>query len=574
MPLPFLLILLAQGADPALAVKVDVRVKIAPIDEAVAELGRAAHLSLQTSPAIRDLKATILVDKIPVGRVMARLAEVLRLQWKKETVGYRLVNDPDAASREAAYMKAEADGQRREIELRLKTMAAVGRIPFGLIEEKTALAREAAAKFKTSDEPGFKEASELLGALNSAQNLDYWLQAKLLSKLSPDGWQRMMNGEPMSASTRPTGAGIALPQEAVNYPQWRGDEGQGMKRTRMDVFLRLDTDTWDLQTRSDQAGETGEVNGISRSGTNNGPGGMDWTLHEMAFPKELEAWSQTEFKDPAAQIRTDPKTPERESEWWSDYRSSADQLEWLHDATGVPIVAMACRVPNRRSSLVFDGTVAQYIKAWRGDGAFRMEDGFLMHRPAAFWYVRRHEIPEAILRGLEAKSAPTIDDYADFVFRVTDRQAALASDSFSYLLRVSPYPLADGVTALRLWGALSKPQHQILLNGAPIPYAALGGPARAAFARAVTDVFDGAWHVGPMATRFTGAGLNSFAGWGILAETKGVRAASRSRPRPLDGGEASYQQEPEAAGMSFLLGLSKGDAVRYTLPMAGLPKKR
>ncbi len=573
MPLPFLLILLAQGEDPALAVKVDVRVKIAPIDEAVAELGRAAHLSLQTSPAIRDLKATILVDKVPVGRVMTRLADVLRLKWKKEEGGYRLVNDPDAAAREAAYLKAEADSQRNEIERRLKNMAAVGRIPFGSIEEKTELARQDLAKMKTGD-PRFQAASDWLGTLDSAENLEFWLQGKLLSKLTPSAWDRLMNGEPMSASTKPTGSGIALPADAVNYPLWRGDEGQGMKRTRMDIFLRVDPENWNLQTRTDQAGESGDVNGMSRAAGNEGPGGLNWALDEMAFPKELDAWGQEEFKDPVAQIKTNPNTPEKESAWWSDYRSSADQLEWLHDATGVPIVAMACRIPNRRSALTFDGTVAQYIKAWRGDGAFRIEDGFLMHRPEAFWYVRRHEIPETILRELEAKPAPTIDDYADFVSQVTDRQAATASETSSYLLRVSPYPLADGVTALRLWGSLSKPQRQILRGGAPIPHAALGGPARAAFARAVTDVFDGAWHVGPMAARFTGAGLTSFAGWGILVNTQGVHASGRSRPGPLDSREANYKEEPESAGMSLMLGLSKDDAVRYTLPLAGLPKKR
>jgi hypothetical protein len=573
MPLPVLLILLAQGADPALDVKVDVRVKIAPIDEALAELGRAAHLSLETAPAIRDLKATILVDKIPVGRVMARLADVLRLQWKKETTGYRLVNDPDAAAREAAYLKGESDSKRNDLERRLKNMAAVGRISFGLVVERADEVRKALAKMK-SDDPNYQNTADLFGALNNAQNLDYWLQGKLLSKLNPNAWARLMNGEPMSASTKPTGAGIALPAEAVNYRQWPGDQGRGMKRTRMDIFMRVDPDGWDLQVRGDQEGDEGQGNSMSIATGNDSPGGLDGTLHDSAFARELNAWTQDPFTDPAAQTRTNTKIPEKASEWWSDYRSSSDQLEWLHDATGVPIVAMACRVPNRRSSLAFDGTVADYVKAWRGSGTFRMDDGFLMHRPEAFWFIRRREIPEAILRPLEAKPAPTVDDYADFVSRISDRQAQMAGNLMNYLLRVSPYPMSDGTTALRLWGTLSKPQRAILRGGAPIPFEALGGPARTAFAQAITNVFDGAWHLGPMSARFTGASFNSFAGWGILAETKDVKAISRSRPRPLDERDVEFKQEPESEGMSLLLGMSKDDAVRYTLPLAGLPKKR
>lgn len=573
MSIPVLMLLLAQGADPQLETKVDVRVKIVPIEEAVAALGKAAHLNLGIAPAIRDMKATILVDKTPVRRVMTRLADVMRLQWKKEATGYRLVNDPDAAAREAAYIKAEAAIRRAELEKRLRNMALAGRIPFLSLESETEAARAAFAKLR-SDDPNYQAAAERLGALNNAQNLDTWSQGYLLSKLSNDGWNRLMNGEPMSASTSPTGRGIALPAATLNYPRYRGDQGQGMKRSRSDIFLRVDPETWELQTRGDDAGENGDASSMSRSTDNGAPGGLTDELRDTPFAKELNAWTQDEFKDPAAQHKTNPKTPERPSEWWSDYYSNSDQLEWLHDATGLPIVAMASRTPNRRSKLAFDGTVADFVKGWRADGSFRMEDGFLMYRPAAFWYVRRTEISEPVMRLLEAKDAPTIDDYADFVMKVSDRQAATAGEPYSFLMRVSPYPLADGTTALRLWGSLSKPQHQILRGGAPIPYAALSGPARQAFERAVTDVFAGAWHVGPMASRFTGAGLTSFAGWGILADTKDVKATGRSRPRPMDDSQGEYKMEPEVAGMALLLGKSKEDAVKYTLPLAGLPKKR
>jgi hypothetical protein len=160
-------------------------------------------------------------------------------------------------------------------------------------------------------------------------------------------------------------------------------------------------------------------------------------------------------------------------------------------------------------------------------------------------------------RGVESELG---DDYADFAARITDRQARYASEPRDYLLKVSPYALDDGLPILRLWGTLTKAQREILRGGGALAYGALGGTSKAAFAHAVTEVFAGAWHKGPMVSRFVG-GTGSYGDWA----------------RPFD---ASFDvsdentMEPNSEGIRLTLGPSQTDGVQYTVALAGAPQKR
>ena len=575
-----LLALVSQG-DPRLAAKVDVRLKIAPIEEAVAALGKAAGITLTTASAIRDLKVTILVDGTAVGRVMNRVADAMRLQWQPEGDGYRLVSDAAAASREAAFLRAQAEARRRAMETTLRTQAEAAEVSFQEAPEAYRSAQKAAYAMKPGD-PKREAAMRRANALGGMMSRDNWLQGRLLRGLGKEGWRRLLAGETLGASTSPGNGGVALPAAALSLPQWQGANGEApeaSRQGRIDLFLRADPETGEIASRSDQTGADGNSRSMSRGSTGEAHGD-ETALDESPFRREVSAWDEETPKDPALALRCDPRTPERPSVWWTGYLSVADRLEWLHESSGVPVVAMAFRQPSRRSSLRFDGTVGEWIKAARGQsdgGAFRVVDGFLMARPYEFWKRRRTEPPEAAVRRLEAKESPTLDDYAEFVARVSNRQATTAQSTGDFLMRVSPYALSDGLPALRVWAALAPAQRAALRGGGAVAYRVLSGAGQAAYAAAVGDVFGGGWHDGPMAARFSGAAPVSFEGWGILAKTERVQAVGRSRPDPLDRTYSGIYQpnmEPASPGIELMLGPSREDSVRYTLPLAGLPIKR
>ena len=572
--------LLAQG-DPRLVAKVDLRLKIAPLDEAVVALGKAAGVTLTTAAAVRDMKITILVDGTATGRVMSRIADVMRLQWERQGDGYRLANDPAAASREAAFLSLQTEARRKAMEGKLREQAEAAAIPFLNIPEAYAEAQRAVQTLK----PGEPKRDEAMGRMNALSGMmlrENWLQGQFLRRLGPAGWKRLLSGEPMAASTAPGTGGVALPVAALNYPQWQGPNGEGDERTRLgriDLFVRADPETGELSFRSDQVGADGNSRGTS-SGSNGFGFGNDPATFETHFWKESMAWGQQKTDDPALALRCDPKTPERPSVWWTGYYSESDRLEWLHESSGIPIVAMATRQPTRRSSLRFDGTVGDWLKDARkgySGTTYRLADGFLMTRPYEFWNRRRQEPPEAVLRRLEAKEPPTIDDYAEFAARITNRQARLVTSTYGFLTRVSPYALSDGLPALRVWATLAPAQRAALRGGGAVPYRALSAAGRAAFGVATGDVFGGGWLEGPMAARFTGNAPVSFGDWGIIGQARDVSAVGRGRPEPLDRDYSkpyAYQQEPNAPGIRLLFGPSREDAVSYTLPLLGLPKQR
>ena len=557
--------------DPRLEAKVDARAKIVPVAEAVATLGRAAHLGLTTAPAVRDLKATLFVADTPVGLVMDRMADALRLKWTREGDGYRLGIDPQAQAREEAYLNARRALARADLDAKIRNLTAVADVPYKDINDELRTAGAVG-----SGEPGYEAARERQRALYQYGNLDGWTQGTVLKGLGPAGLQRLLNGEAVGGSTAAGAGSVALPAGIGGYPSQPGGLVMN-KSARTDAFLQVDPETWTMDFRIDRAFEGG---GSSMTRSNaRGDEAFEGRLMDSPLGKELALWDPEKLDGPVAALPCDPKTPQKPSEWWSGRSSDADALEWLHDASGVPIVAMADRSVHAISNLAFAGTVGGYVKRWNATSGwplFRAAGGVLMYRPGGFWSRRRMEIAEPVLRTLEAKPTPSIDDYAAFVAKVGDRQAALAGDVDRTVLRVCPYPLADGVPPLRLWATLARVQRDALRAGGSVSYGDLSPAGQAAFAVAARGVLAGGWHEGAMATLFAGGRVGE-APWAIFGRTKDVKATGRSRPRPRDERDHPWSpadNEPPAAAIELGLGTAPADAVRYTLSLAGLPKTR
>ena len=539
----------ALETDRLLRAEASVHLKIVPLAEAVAALGNAAHVTLETSPSIRELKTTVLVRDIPVGRTMARLADVMRCRWQKEGETYRLVQDTDASARQKTYLKAEATAAKASLEGMLAAWAELGERPYAEVNAE-----------RIAQEKRLEENPRDAAARQRVQDLSYWAVGRVLGAMGAADRQRLVRGEVVVASTQ-AAPGVVVVKSLTDA--FQKDETQGSDR--VDVFLRLDPSSMTLQTRLDPSTGTGLLTSESFTGSQD-----DSELAGSALGKELTAWNEPEIKAPEARRRCAPNTLERPSVWWSNARTASDRLEWLHESTGLPIIAMASRAAYDPAPLRFDGTVAQYLAAWRRDrkDLFHLVNGILMMRPYLFWSLARREAPETALRVWESTPEPLLDAYAALATRLADDQAESLRWGFS-VARVDPSPLRN-VRVLRLWDALGKAQRKALLHEEKVPFRALSPTAQRLFG-SVIDPFGGASLKGSMAALLGGGIESPFALWGLKGKTKDVRIL----PPNVKTNEVNESggQNLLIDAVELLLGLSEEDSIRWVLPLRGAKKR-
>lgn len=92
--------------DPAYAQPITVEVAMQPLRNVVAAIAKASGKPVDVSGAVLDLKATVLVKDLPVGRTMEALADTMDLQWKNEDGVLRL-SRPEGQLAEIATMERD-----------------------------------------------------------------------------------------------------------------------------------------------------------------------------------------------------------------------------------------------------------------------------------------------------------------------------------------------------------------------------------------------------------------------------------------------------------------------------------
>ncbi len=110
---PLLVLLSFQGAPPdplqapAYAKPITVVMALAPLGKVVDAMAKASGLPIGASGVVSDLKATVLVKGLPVGRTMEALGDALGLVWKSDGTTLRLSRPDGGSAAEAAYRQEE-----------------------------------------------------------------------------------------------------------------------------------------------------------------------------------------------------------------------------------------------------------------------------------------------------------------------------------------------------------------------------------------------------------------------------------------------------------------------------------
>ena len=460
-------VLLPFVVDPG---PVDLRLKIVPLGEAVAALAGLGDLHLAVDPKVADRTITLLLRRADAREAMARIADVMRLRWEADGRTLRLTTDPAIEAATRAQTEAERAEGQREAEASLRGWAAetpadptrVARSLRGGMDVLTA---------RRLGDAGFAEA---VRAFRQASREASWAGLGLRT-LDAEGWRRLLAGDVLRFGTGDQPEARRLPDAALSHTPFLGEDLSRVFRITGTLGFRAESGALRVGTRVYFL----DSHGRPPKDDSAGGGGKTFTMTpdplldppRTPFAAETAAWSQGAPTGAGAAIRTRSDTPERPLDWAFQAPSlsaprltyplsASDRLEWLHDATGVDVVAQA----DRRAALVgtrrFDGTIAEFVRKWRRDespgatDAFRLVGRTLMFRPAASG-TRMEEPSESVLRDFERKP-PVLEDWADLAARLTEAQARDLAEG-RMLLRRAATPLWQA-GRLRFWSVLTLAQ--------------------------------------------------------------------------------------------------------------------
>jgi hypothetical protein len=173
---------------------------------------------------------------------------------------------------------------------------------------------------------------------------------------------------------------------------------------------------------------------------------------------------------------------------------SAYALEWVAWHTGYPVISDASRYVPAWYPEQLDNPSA-LLNLLSNDLWLRFDpSGYLLARHKRFWMLNRFEIPERLVRPLEAKWLAwqwlSLDDYATLAAAITDEQArgftrVRRRGRTQFWAAFDNDALYNELPALQFWASLSASQRQQALSGEWIPEGALTLPQRKLFRAAL-----------------------------------------------------------------------------------------
>lgn len=458
------------GTDDRLQHAVTAKLLLTPLPAALKELSKQSGVTLDASMSMSALKTTILVKDEPVGRVMTHLADVFHAEWKQTGDQYRLSIPSDWISRESAFVRAEDQERRKEAETTIKDLINATSQPYPQV-----LAELRGGKAD-------KARTELL---QKVENPGMYLVGYMFRQMNNGQWNAFWAGRPMHTSGFLPGDVAESRQSGTPPPPNRGQrQGRQQQQQEEGQTVRVSA-SYDPLTGKLQMSPIGlQSSGATLPGLISHPY-PEGSLASLPYGKDVLAWVRTQDPAPIFQKNISGQMPA--ATYFGGKRSMSEALAWLHESTGVPIVADEFRVPVRIQGQ--SGTVASWAGAFaQANGAFlRLDGGYLMMRHGGFWRLRTIETPEDAFAKLEGKSNPLLDDYAAFAADLKPEQARPFRFLNGVLTKFDPAPLQVGMPGLRFYASLGAGERRAALSGQPIPFSSLGGTSRERFIDALDD---------------------------------------------------------------------------------------
>lgn len=408
-----LFLLGSQGSANALPVdaRLDrplaIEARIEPLPDLLARLGKEIGVRLTVGREMAGLKTTVLTDARPTRRTLAALASVFDAEWTRTRGdGYRLTETSPARMRRLTYLRLNDQERRRRVESFLDPNASPSVDRTGGLRPKIVRLYRESTK---NDQRRFWRGETLCRIDVTPAQEDQGLDAVSVGRSL------------LLVRSHPVGAGIQLrwisPTLGGSYHDTFSDvtEPESVKTSA----FRLAQTAWATDPRSSAVPE------------------LDRPL--VAFAPVHPVWSD---------------------ERWTD----SDELEMLHRATGLSIVAEAFRRMRECPSFP---TGVPLRRAWRElrMGGLRLEDGTLLLRPYDFLDQREIEPDESALRAFETSpredAAATIDAAANLYASVPVTVVPFVPDAAA---RRTLRFLWSGNWALRIWGGLSRSERETALT--------------------------------------------------------------------------------------------------------------
>ena len=423
-----------------------------------------AHVKVKVDKSIAERKACIFCEDRPLSEVIARLSDTLFLDWVKQPGGYLLRLDPKVAEEETAMLAARDDLSRRQVDVVLHKLAnLVNSTPEQLKNRLAQLQSSMQDLQSDKSDAGRERLQEATAEYQLLQPFEHsrlrWDAGYVLNQAGDSQFSKVEDGKTLYASTLQLAGTYKIKPDALS-----AYENPAFSTPSPDDFMVLginyDAEGHNVVIQSRACQSTSAQGSTDLIACGEGPEVWD-ELAKQPLWKRILGWSQ--WPDTAVQetkLDREAKLPPADLEGcWT----LADNLEWLHDRTGVPIVADSPRAfasfnnPLQAATLKewatqlmmssFDPSQNRHMD-WVGA---RMKDGWFMAKDRRYWTRLDTEIPERLIRPLEqkvaAKQALWIDDYAGFVGQLTPRQAAGARDQ---IVHFPAYPLVS-VDLLSLW---------------------------------------------------------------------------------------------------------------------------
>jgi hypothetical protein len=530
--------------DDALQKPITVWQRLASLAEVLQDIRNQTGVPLRCQDALRETKLAVYVQNRPAREILEQIASLFGLRWRRDDDGSYVLYLPDETRR--ALDRAQRD-DRAATERALREMlritrewlrmppdaraAAIEQFPepryyppdtpySAIVMEETAAQRqmtpEQRVKALVAD---YLSGYSLQGEPPKSPFQGQSTEACLLHCLSEAGdaiVNRLLEGHTLGFSTRPTPEALPLPPRAL-MPFWARhpdfmDEIARLYNPESGTLEELPTlpnpdwggywvrlSAWgDSLEYEAVALSTYELDGKTRKFLRRSGGWLH--LPHQEYLAETETWRQweawaTPMEDWTARLKE--RTPlERPKPTVNNERPllAADALEWLAWHTGYPVISDASRyvLAWYRDSL--DNPRA--LLTWLSNDLWLRFDpsGYLLARHKRFWMLNRFEIPERLVRPLEAKWLAwqwlSLDDYATLAAAITDEQArgftrVRQRGSIQFWTAFDNDPLYWELPALRFWASLSAAQRQRALAGEWIPESALTLPQRKLFRAAL-----------------------------------------------------------------------------------------
>jgi hypothetical protein len=533
--------------DDALHKPITVWQRLASLAEVLDDIRKQTGVPLRCQDALRETKLAVYVQNRPAREVLEQVASLFGWRWRRDEDGSYVLYLPDETRR--ALERALRD-DRAATERALREVVQVAREWLRMPPDARA---EAMARFpEPKYYPGDTPYSVILmeqAAIRRQMTLEQRIKslvAHYLSKYSPQGEppkpkrdaffagdtegsllhclseagdaavDRLLAGHTLGFSTRPTPDVSPLPPRVLLPSHMRLSYLDDPSMFQFDAESGTYTETQNpsnpelggLWVRLSAWGDAleyefvalsvSEWEGKTRKYLNRED---DWLpLPNEDYLAETETWRQWEswatpieewnerLKERKPLDRPKPVLNRDEP------LLSAYALEWVAWHTGYPVISDASRYVPAWYPEQLDNPSA-LLNLLSNDLWLRFDpSGYLLARHKRFWMLNRFEIPERLVRPLEAKWLAwqwlTLDDYATLAAAITDEQArgftrVRRRGRTQFWAAFDNDALYSELPALQFWASLSASQRKQALSGEWIPEGALTLPQRKLFRAAL-----------------------------------------------------------------------------------------